>query len=288
MRKLFLILFISLSLQSIGQTPMRMLVKQGTTTITDTDVLDFISRWETAAGSGMPTADKNAFNTFVLGLKSNSLWTKYDGGGDIFPYYGGTAATHAVSLRNHKTPTFIASPTHSSTGVDFNGTTQYVQTGFVPSTDASTTSVHVYYYSGENVSGNNTYFAGSLSGANLLGMRPLNSGVYIFQAYSTTVTASSTTPANYSGGFMLSKNGNNSIFYQRNGTTGDHDVASNTNAATTVQVYQNALNNAGAAQGFNGNQCRLLGFGAGMSTTEATTTNTLIEALQDALGRGVQ
>lgn len=254
----------------------------------DVDALDYIARWETAAGSAMPTVDKNAFNIFISGLKSNNLWAKYDGGGDIYPYYGGTAATHAVTLRNHKIPTFINSPTHSSTGVDFNGTTQYVQTGFIPSVDASTTSVHVYFYSGENVSVNGTYFAGSLSGSTILGMRPLLSGDYLFQAYSSTVTARAATPSNYTGGFIVSKNGNSSLFYQRNGVTGDHDVASNTAVAPTVQLYQNALNSSGTAASFNANQCRLFAFGAGMSTTEATTLNTLIEALQDALGRGLQ
>lgn len=285
MRKFFLILSFLVSLQSIGQTPMRMLAKKASA-ITDSDVLDFISRWETAAGSAMPTNDKNAFNTYILGLKSNSLWTKF-ATGDIAPLYGGTAATCAVTIEGNMTLTFINSPTFSSTGVDWNGTNQYVQTGWIPSVSASATNVHCYYYSGENASAPDRRFMGVLNASRFINSITTAAGNFTGNAYSTSVTVT-LAASDKSGGFMLSKESDTKLFIQRNGSTLNVNTTSNTVLQPTLQLYVGALNNAGTASSFTVLQCRLFSAGAGMTEAEATTYNTLTEALQDALGRGVQ
>jgi hypothetical protein len=83
-----------------------------------------------AAGISFTTSQKRALGYLVNGLTelgigavgSNFL---------IYPFIGGGAASHALNLFFPTTTiynvTWVGSPTHDSTGVSFNGTTQYGQ-----------------------------------------------------------------------------------------------------------------------------------------------------------------
>jgi hypothetical protein len=69
----------------------------------------------------------------------------------MYPMLGGTAAGHAINARTPGTYTisWVNSPTHSSGGVDFNGTTQYGNTNYTASLIA-TNNIHLSYYSRDN------------------------------------------------------------------------------------------------------------------------------------------
>lgn len=59
-----------------------------------------------------------------------NIWTKFKA---IYPIIGGTAAAHALNMSD-KTLfplTFHGSPTHSASGIDYNGVNQYAGTGIV-------------------------------------------------------------------------------------------------------------------------------------------------------------
>lgn len=90
----------------------------------DTDAQAFFS-----ATGITDTTIKNAVNTFVLGLKTDSLWA---GIYCLYPYVGGDASKHAVNLKTPGTYnlTFYGGWTHGSNGILANGSNSYADTGF--------------------------------------------------------------------------------------------------------------------------------------------------------------
>ena len=93
----------------------------------------------TAAGI-TDTTEKNAVNQLVLDLKGTGstpngtdLWTD---AAAFYPISPTSLSAAAYNLRDTTSfnMTWANSPTHASTGVTFNGTTQYGDTGFNPNT----------------------------------------------------------------------------------------------------------------------------------------------------------
>ena len=116
----------------------------------DADALAFF----TAAGI-TDTTQKSAVNTLVTDLKTANIWTKMRA---LYPFVGGTAAQHRYNL---KAPTTNASDfylmpyggiTHSSNGVQFNGTTGYFDTQLTPFLILTQNSSHLSFYSRTNTS----------------------------------------------------------------------------------------------------------------------------------------
>lgn len=103
----------------------------------DSDAQAFI----TAAGIS-DSAIQNAVNSLVLSLKSAGIWNDLIA---FYPFVGGNATAHSYNLKNPATfqGTFVGSPTHSADGVAFNGTSQYMQTGIIPSTNLGLNSGHL-------------------------------------------------------------------------------------------------------------------------------------------------
>ncbi|HRP30438.1 MAG TPA: hypothetical protein PKV73_01035 [Agriterribacter sp.] len=286
MRKLFLIILLLVSLLSIGQTPMHKLIPKKAITNYDPDAQAYFTAWESATSSTMPTSAKGYFNTYVLALKSNGIWAKI-GTGDIAPFYNSTAAGQAVTLLGNATLTFVGSPTHSSTGVDWDGATQYATTNWTP---PNATQVSIGYYAGDASVGTSTrYEMGTNSGSSWLGIR-IRSTATNSQGlgYSATIT-STVANANYDGFFVYSKENNSKNFLQRNGSTLATNTGTNSTAAPTLQLYLGCLNDDGSPNLYSPNQCRFsFWFDEGLTEAEATILNTLTETLMDALGRGLQ
>ena len=91
----------------------------------------------------------SAINTLVLGLKSGNLWGRMKG---LYPLVGGTVDKNKYNLKDPKDAdssfrlSFINSPTHSSNGIAFNGTSQYAVTHIVPSSHLEQNSASIGLY----------------------------------------------------------------------------------------------------------------------------------------------
>jgi hypothetical protein len=94
----------------------------------DPDAQAFI----TAAGITNPT-QQTAINTLVVSLKANGLWTKMKA---IYPFVGGTAASHSYNLKNvaQYQMTWSGGVTHNANGVTGNGINAYGNTGLADNT----------------------------------------------------------------------------------------------------------------------------------------------------------
>ena len=95
-----------------------------------------------------------AIDTLVRDLKgltnpvyaTSNVWSR---AGQILPFYGGIAATHALNLVDTSIykATFSGSPTHNASGVSVNGSTQYINTNFSSGLMTySNNMTSIYYY----------------------------------------------------------------------------------------------------------------------------------------------
>jgi hypothetical protein len=150
-----------------------------------------------AAGITIDT-QKNAVNYLVTQLKGAGLWSKFTA---LYPIVGGNATAHSYNLKDTARfkITWVNSPTHSSTGVLYNGTTQYGDTGINAATYLTINSTAISAYSrttGAAAATRVTYGLGD-AGANRLQMYIRQTGdLLLFDSYDNLngrVNASNTT-----------------------------------------------------------------------------------------------
>jgi hypothetical protein len=250
----------------------------------DANAQNYIDRLATA-GYTVSSAESDAIIAYVQGLKSNGLWDKiYDQGLLI----GGTAAAHAVTLKGvAPSTTWVNSPTHSSGGVLGNGTSSYGNLGITPSTSLSQNSIHIAVYSRSDV--NSTSPAKADIGCSITGSvlyvdpRNNNTARYVLN------DATAGTPANSSslGFFVATRTASNARAVYKGGSSLGSDAITSVSLPTS-SMYLLASNAGGTASSFSNRQISLWSVGSGLTASEVATFNTLVETLQDALGRGVQ
>ena len=282
MRKLFLIISLFAALFSSGQSPLKKLIK--TASIYDIDALSYITRVQ-AAGRSLSTAEKGYINTLFLGLKSDGLYTIiYDAGLPIW----GSAAPSLITLKGVSTSTAVASPTFGSTGVSFNGTTQYINTGMAPNVVISSlSSSHLSYYSQTNVTEDKNDI-GSSSGTNRFQMYVLaTTGGQIIRSYTSTSQVASARGGTAAGFAIGSRTSSTDLRAFWNGTqTGSTYTTSVGGARPTQAIYVGAENDDGVAVFFSTKTCSFWSVGAGLNTTQAANFTTRIETFMDAMGIG--
>lgn len=79
-----------------------------------------------AAAGITNSVEKSAANTFIVGMKAAGLWDKCD---RIYLRSPTSLAAALMCCKTLLSQTNVNSATHSSSGITFNGTTQYLRTG---------------------------------------------------------------------------------------------------------------------------------------------------------------
>jgi hypothetical protein len=125
----------------------------------DADAVTVINAIEATDAGALSTGQKNAINARILALKAQSKWANMVA---YYGYVGGTAASHAI---NWKTPgtyniTWNGGITHSATGVLFDGSTGYGDTGINDNTVMNLDTFSIGGYSRTNT--NNGFMMGIL------------------------------------------------------------------------------------------------------------------------------
>lgn len=112
----------------------------GSVNVLDSGGYDSDAQTYFTADTGLTTAQKNAVNKYIVGLKDLNAWT---GSKAWYFFLGGSAANNGINARQPGTfdLTFMSTPwTHASAGSTFvaaNGC--YAKTGFVPSVNGGAT-----------------------------------------------------------------------------------------------------------------------------------------------------
>ena len=240
----------------------------------------------TATGITDPTIE-SAINTLVLDLKSAGVWSKMIA---IYPYVGGNATTHKYNLIDPQDTdaayrmTFAGGVTHSSNGIQGNGSTGVGYTHINIGTDVTQNDVLASTYLRTN----------SQSLADFGGIGSAN-GIQLFSRYSDNNAYSklmnstnySRASTDSSGFWQLSRTSSASYYVQQDTT---RNTASYTSVSQTSAEYIAVMafgTTETTATQFSNRQHAYSAFGQGLSTTEMDDHYTAVQDFQTTLGRNV-
>jgi hypothetical protein len=240
------------------------------------------------------TIQQSAIDTLVLEMKNASIWSKMKA---IYPFVGGTAATHKWNLKDPRDLdaafrlTFFGGWTHSSTGADPNGTTGYADTALNPSIRLSAHNIHLAYYSRENTAINGTAIGADDNGF---------PGEYCKMRISSTsqtgelaIGATNIGLSNYnvpdSRGFFVgcaTDSTTRAVF--RNGQKQTFTSQTTLGVNGLVNYTLPLCRNGGAIQySYENKECAFASIGDGLTDAEATNLYTIVQKYQTTLGRQV-
>jgi hypothetical protein len=257
----------------------------------DADAVAFFDRVTTAGGT-LSTTEKNAVNTLVIQMKTDGIWTKMKA---IYPMVGASAAACAQNLKSSSfTGTFTATGwTFASTGVTPNGTSAYMDTGFVPNTNFNSNNDISFgqYMRSLSPLGNNTGFMGSGD------VSTFNNGVYMIVRFSDSNSynrvASNTNPipiqntTSFTSGFYALTRENSTSFNWYKNSTLIYNTLNSSTGRTTNTFYANGAVNLGASTQYGGGECNFSFIGDALTSTQISNYYTAVQAFQTTLSRQV-
>ena len=219
---------------------------------------------------------KNAVNQLVLDLKSNSLWSGIKA---LYPFIGGTSTTHSYNLKNTSQYqiTWYGGITHDSTGVLFNGTNGYGDTGITPNSVLSLNSTLVGAKFGANFTGN--FGIGTTTGSRIEYYRSFSDTYF---AVNSSIE-SYVSLANTSGIILMNRNSSTNQALYKDGTLLSNATANSTSLPTT-KIFLGCRSTTGnAPSDYSVNKQQIMIVSDGVSSP--STLNTIIQTYLTALGR---
>jgi hypothetical protein len=250
----------------------------------DPDAQAFI----TAAAITDPT-QQSAVNQLVVDLKGYGVWTKMKA---LYPFVGGTASQHKFNLKDPRDLDaafrlqFFGGVTHSSGGIQGNGTNGYANTFLSPASSLTQDSTHFSFYSRTNVSSTQAEL-GSL-GINTIErvvMALSFSGNFSSDLYNPTTGRVAAANANSTGFYVGSRiNSTTHKAFKNNSQLG----STNTGASGNISLISNSIevlrfNNAF----YSTKQCAFASIGDGLTDTEASNFYTAVQTFQTTLSRNI-
>jgi len=261
--------------------------------ITDSDATAFIT-----AASITSTTQIIAISNLVFDLKAANLWNKMNA---IYPIVGGTENSHKYNLKDPRDLndafrlSFLGGGwTHNASGMTPNGTTSYADTFLTAATSLSVSNGHLSFYSRvQSLSGANIEIGASINSSAIICAlavgRSTNQSIFWWgnQGAGTLAILSSS----LSTGFFI---GN-----QNGATAAARNIYRNASVGTAASNYNNtslgaipsitigARNDAAGVDSFSTKQCAFASIGSGLTASEISSFNTIVEAYQTTLGRQV-
>jgi hypothetical protein len=261
-------------------------------TLIDPNVLAFL----TATGI-TDTTITDALNLFVVSLKANNLWSKFNA---IYPFVGGSATTHKFNLVDPQDTdaahriTFVGGLTHDADGVKGNGSNGYMNTNFnfashgIVAGKYAQTNASIGYYLRTQEAVNCFEFGslGSTNGYCLIrrGTTPMGFMLNTFTNAFAGGGVSGITP--YTRLTIITRGGNSDPTVTKEWRNAVFSVQT---TATADALFNSNLDFARSPifNGFSPRQFSFAYISAGFSDAEAATFTTLVNTLQTNLGRAV-
>jgi hypothetical protein len=253
----------------------------------DADAAAYLADVITSGGTVDATMSA-ATNTLFTDLKSNSLYTKMLA---FYPYVGGTAASHAINAKLNKSYdiTWNGGMTHGVSGSTGNNSNSYGDTGFNNNTWAQDNmSFGVYCVTNLSSTGNDQLFGYTESTEEpAVQIAPGAGGgsVSYFRCGNAAGTIYNHGGIPYRGNYIATRTGSTAGYLYRNATLWQTDSNTYTKDASGRSVYVFAIR---IATGFFDPTPDTLSFtfvGDGLSTTEVSTLDGIINTFQTSLGR---
>lgn len=257
----------------------------------DADASDWASRVNRNGGT-VASSTVRAVSRLVRQTKAAGIWPKLN---RFSVFQGDQLAAALVPLKTgggsatDANVNFVAADYSSATGLTGDGSSKYLDTGLAPSVAMTTSSGSLWFYAGTAaVPGAGNVMIGASGAA---GVDPTylvdDAGTTLRGAIASAYADAAVATATSLGFVGVSVNGSRVQSFYRNGAqVGTQPTAAGNLAADSVYVF--ALNAAAVASSFSPENCRAYAIGQGLSASEALTFNTIMEAFQDEVGRGVQ
>lgn len=238
-------------------------------------------------------ADKNAINTFYLGLKSDGIYTKIK---QMGLYIWSSATNNKWNLINPQDTnaayrlTYSTGWTHASNGM--TGTNAYANTQLIPNTALTVRNTHLSVYMRTNTTAANKteIGAGNITTANpSMALATRYTGNITFtDAYSTSTNRISVSNSDRIGFYIGTRTAINSAKIYKNGSS----IVSNTtnetnNAMPNVQLSLGAYNFGGSYTQYTDGQFAFSSIGDGLTDTEASNLSNRVNTLMTYFGINV-
>lgn len=245
------------------------------------------ARFFAAAAITDPT-QQNAVNNMVLSLKAQNLWTTFFA---LYPFVGGNASAHAQNLVSALYPiTWTNAPTQDANGVTGNGTTQY---GTCVGLTGNTVVPHlhgqtVYARTTDNGALSRCFMGIQNDAGTLYYTTYRNNNQYNSFIMGAVASLTQETAAARTGTLSTNRTSTTLVTEYNNGISFQTNVVLDTTTPPSVDFGVLCTNDeAGTRQFFSAANIALLAFHTPHNATQALNFHAIIEAYQDALGRGV-
>lgn len=239
----------------------------------------------------LTTAEKSAVDTFIRGLKTDSLWTLIDGGNIL------CLGTAAQCYRDFKVPSRVATvygtPTFTFTAnrgfagdanTDTTNIPASISTSFIPSSaggNMTQDSAHFATYRIMSGTTSARSFAGTSGGGHTLYMSPRYAGdVMVGRVNNNTSDNYLTGVTTGTGFFLLSRTGAAVSFGQQNATQGSTITRASTGLPTSAIRY---LQLAASSADLTTSQIAFGSYGGGLTPAEGLLLNTHVQTLVTTL-----
>jgi hypothetical protein len=254
----------------------------------DADAQAFFDRVTTAGGT-LSTTEKNATNQLVLDMKSAGIWSSMKA---IYPMVGASAAACAQNLKSSSfTGSFTSGWTFASTGVTPNGTSAYMDTNFIPSTNGLTyDNNHLSFYSRTSAQSGAIQFyemgSGNNTGSNNLSLfirRNTDLAGYDSGDFATNRATFTNTNGQ---GFYCGTAITTTSKYFKNGTS-QVSKSLSVKSVSNLNAYLGAFNENNTIVYYSIRECSFASLGFGLSDAEASNFDTAVQTFNQTLNRQV-
>lgn len=230
-----------------------------------------------------------AINYLVKQLIDNNLMSKFT---FIYPLVGGDATKHSYNLVNPNTYQLVFNGgwTHSSNGITPNGTNTWANTNCIANSISTINDVHISYYSRTNLPSSFELSIGVFDGTRGLALRireNLDNRGYSFFAYSFTNQPFFNSNIPSTGLHIANTTSVTSRQLVKGGTILNENTVSDTYLAPNRPIYIGAVNENGSPASYTNKECAFASGGLGLTNSEITTFNTIVQTYQTILGRNV-
>lgn len=238
-------------------------------------------------GGAVSVARLGVVDAFVASEKASGAWALTD---DYWLLCAESETQALTSLKQRRLATAVATPTFTiDRGYAFNGSSQYINTGFVPSTHAvqmTGTSQRLAAYERTNVNANTTTIGAFTSATQNLRLVTRTGTTMTGTLNSGAAAFTIATGAGYSA--VSRASGGTTMLGFKNGVKGV-DVTGLTVGTSLVALalYIGARNNAGSADTFRASTIGFAAVGAPLSEAQETANYNAVQAWATAIGANV-
>lgn len=233
------------------------------------------------------TADKNAINTFYLGLKSDGIYTKIKA--MYLPIWGSASASKWNLVNPLDTNaafriSFATGMTFTSGGMTSNGTSGYADTWLNSSTDLTLNNTHISFYSRTNNTLQQVEIGSSTASTNQLQLACNYQAVGSFSDQYNVGSRITTSQTDSRGLFLATRTSSSSHKLYKNGS---QIGTTNTSAGGTLVNLKTVLlatNVNNIVSAYSTKQCSFASIGDGLTDTEASNFSNRVNTLMAYFG----